>query len=290
MPEFDWSSVFTKFTELQMITSKVEQVAKASISDMKSQYSVFDSFNLEDGSESDSDSDLESYMSEYVFEDIIEDLSTYMESLADLSPSLDHPATDHAFIEDVNTSLIDEFSTVSEPAKPFVLIIRDRFPSLDAGIAKRLGEANWQRRERLRMKLASAPEMGEFYAEDDGNSSTGDTIVDAGRQVVEDQQTIVGTARSSISVTRTFQSTTIESRFSDPSIFDNASIHVPTPGRVRRAESVTSFATSVARGMDYGQRRVPNLPVDHVYGSTFRCNICGDTLTTIRHRSDWKYV
>ncbi|KAH7370410.1 hypothetical protein BKA65DRAFT_16501 [Rhexocercosporidium sp. MPI-PUGE-AT-0058] len=74
MSEFDWSSVFTKFTELQMITSKVEQVAKASISDMKSQYSVFDNLNLEDGSESESDSDLESSMSEYVFEDIIEDL------------------------------------------------------------------------------------------------------------------------------------------------------------------------------------------------------------------------
>lgn len=272
-----------------MLTGKVEQIAKAALSDMNS-YSVVDNLHLEDGSDSDSESDSESSMSEYVFDDIIEDLSTYMESLADLSPSLDHPATDHVFIEDVNTSLIDEFSSVSEPARPFVLIIRDRFPSLEAGIVKKLGEANWQRRERLRIRLASAPEMEESSAADDENSSTGETIVDPRREAFEDQQTITSTVRSSISVARTCQSITIKSQFSEPSIFDHMSSSAAVTRTVRPAESVTSFATSGAEGMGHGQRRVPNLPDQHVYGSTFQCKICGDVLTRIQHRADWKYV
>jgi hypothetical protein len=149
MPAFDWTSVNPKFTQLQILTLKVEQIAESAISDMKSQYSVMTGLDIEDGSNSelDSDSDLESTMSDYSFDDIIEDLSTYLESLTDLSPSLDHPATDHFFLEDINASLMDELSTVSEPARPFVLIIKDRFPSLDARIVKRLGEANWHRRE-----------------------------------------------------------------------------------------------------------------------------------------------
>jgi len=248
---------------------------------MRSQYAVI---NVEDGSDSDSDSDLESTMSDYFFSDIAEDLSSYMESLSDLSHSLDHPATDHLFFEDVNVPLINEFSTVSEPARPFVLIIRDRFPSLEAGIIKKLGEANWQRRERLRMKLASAPEMeAQDFVDDDGGSSIDDTIVDPRLQ---HHQT--NTIRSSISLTRTFQSVTVESRFSDPSMFDSMSVSVPAGRRVRPAESATSFATSVAEGYVQGQRKVPNLPEDHVYRSAFQCKICGDILTSIRHRADWK--
>lgn len=276
MSEFDWSPRFSKFTDLQIFAGKVEQIAKAAMSDVKPQNSAVKSLSLEEAS--DSDSDLESSWSEYVFDDIIEDLSTYMESLADLSPSLDHPATDKVFTEDVNNSLIDELWAVSQPAWPFVSIIRDRFPSLDAGIARKLGEGNWQRRERLRVKFASA------------DSSIGDTIVNPRHGVVEDQQTIGSTVRSSISLSKRFQSITISSQFSEPSIFDSMSLSVTDARRVRPAESVISFASSVAEGMEHGQRRVPNLPEDHEYGSRFQCQICGQILTGIRHRAGWEYV
>jgi hypothetical protein len=139
------------------------------------------------------------------------------------------------------------------------------------------------------MKLASAPEMGEpSSTEEDSNSSIGDTVVDPRQRVAEDQATIVSTVRSGMSLARTFQSATIESQFSEPSIFDNMSISAHSSRRFRPAESVTSFATSVGEGLGQGQRRVPNLPEDHVYGSTFQCRICGDVLTGIRHRADWK--
>jgi hypothetical protein len=288
MSEYNWSSAFTKVAELQMRADKVDQIAKATMLDLKSQCSVFD--NLDAGDESDSGSDFESSLSDDTFEDIVEDLSIYMDSLTDLSSSLDHPATDNILIEDLSTSLAEEFANVPEPARPFVFIIRDRFPSLEIGIVKRLGEANWQRRERLRIKFESAPGMDETSSTEEDSSSLEATIVDPRRNIVEDQQTIVSTIRTSISLTRTVQSTTIASDFSDPSIFDNMSISVPLARRVRPPESVTSFATSMAEGLDQGQRRIPNLPEEHEYGSPFQCQICGDVQTGIRNRGDWKSV
>jgi hypothetical protein len=286
MPAFDWSSVLPKIAQLVILIEKAEKIAKSATSDMKSQYPMMNRLDNEEGSDSDSDmdSDLESDMSDYAFDDIIEDLKTFMESLTDISPSLDHPATDHLLVEDSNVSLLDEISAVSVPARPFVLMIRDRFPSLDAGIVKRLGEANWLRRERLWVKFVSAPEIGtQSSSSEDNRTSIGDTIV-------LNQQTLISTDPSNTSHAITFQSVTIESQFSEPSIFDNMSISIPPARRVRPAESVTSFATSVADVPGQGLRRVPHLPADHVYGTAIQCKICGDMLTGIQHRADWKQV
>jgi hypothetical protein len=269
-----------------MLADKVDQIAKAAMADLKSQCSVFD--NLDTSDESDSGSDFEPSLSDYTLEDIIEDLSIYMESLTDLSPSLDHPAADHVLIEAPNNSLVDEFANVSEPARPFVSIIRDRFPSLETGIVKKLGEANWQRRERLWIKFASAPGMDETSSTEDDSSSLEVTVVDPRRYIVEDQRTFVSAVPTSISLTRTLQSTAIASDFSDPSIFDTMSISVPPVRKPRPPASVTSFATSIADGLDQGQRRIPNLPVEHEYGTPFQCQICGDVVTGVRNRADWK--
>jgi hypothetical protein len=209
-----------------------------------------------------------------------------MDSLADLSTSLDHPAIDIVPVEDTRNSVIDDFPLVYQPARPFISIIRDRFPSLDADIARKLGEANWQRRERLRIMLASAPEAGDSSSiSDKDDSSIADTIVGPRRGSYGDQETTISTGRSSISLTQTFQSVTISSQFSEPSIFDRMSVLIPTTRKSRPTESVTSFTSSV---LEQGQRRVPNLPEDHDYSSSFQCKICGEILNSIRHQADWK--
>src|SRR5882724_5723360 len=112
MSELDWTSALSKFDDLQMLAGKVEQIAKAATSDMNSRNAAVNRIDLENGSDSDSDGDYGSSLSEYAFEDIIEDLSAYMESLADLSSSLDRPAMDRVLVEDAPTSLDDEFATV----------------------------------------------------------------------------------------------------------------------------------------------------------------------------------
>lgn len=286
MPQYDWTAVRSMFAELEVLAYKVDQVAKAAMIDMKSHLSVVPKYDTD--YDSDSDSDVESSASEEDINEIVEDLKTYMESLVDLSRSLDYPAMDTTIIEDLGATLIDELSGVSEPARPFVLMIKDRFPSLEINLVRNLGEANWQRRQRLREKLSVAPVMPGTNPLADDNSSSGDTVVGLERHVAYDEVTLASTLRSSLSIPSTYESITTGSGFSDPSIFDNQSSSAP---RARRpysiAESMTSFATSRADGLEYGQRRIPNMP-DHEYDAPFQCYICGDILTTIRHRTDWK--
>jgi hypothetical protein len=286
MSQYDWTAVLSTFADLNVLSYKVDQVARAAVADMNSHCSVVSS--LDTGYDSDSDTDTESFASDEDVDEIIEDMKAYMESLMDLSPSLDHPAMDTAIIEDLGTTLIDDLSGVSEPARPFVLIIRDRFPSLEIGLARKLGEANWQRRQRLREKLSSAPVMTENSSLDDDNSSSADTVVGRQHQNAPDTATQASIVRSSLSIPSTYQSITTGSKFSDPSIFDNQSIIAPRASRpFSYAESMTSFATSMADGLEYGQRRIPNMP-DHEYDASFQCHVCGDVLTRIRHRADWK--
>jgi hypothetical protein len=283
---YDWSTVLPRFDELEVLTYKADQVARVAMLDMKAHCSVVSSLDAE--YDSDSDSDLESFNSEDNLNDIIEDLNAYMESLIDLSPSLDHPAVDNTIIEDFSATLVDDLSGVSEPARPFVLIIKDRFPSLDIGLVRKLGEANWQRRQRMRDKLAAAPATIRNLPLNDDTSSSGDTVVGNQRRVAPDEVTLASTVRSSMSLPSNYQSITTGSGFSELSIFDSQSISVPRGSRPYSfAKSNTSFATSRADGLDYGQRRIPNMP-DHEFDSPFQCNICGDVLTRIRHRADWK--
>lgn len=282
----DWSASLPKFVELEVLAYKADQVAKATMLDLKSQCSA--AFPMDDQYDSDSESDAGSSSSEDNIEDVIEDLNTYMESLLDLSPSLDHPAVDTAHFENSSATLVDELSGVAEPARPFVLIIKDRYPSLEIGLVRKLGEANWQRRQRLREKVSAAPPMLDNPPVDDFHSSSGGTIVGDQPRSAMGGTPPASIVRSSFSMPTTYQSITTGSTFSEPSIFDNLSIHAPDANRPASfAESFTSFATSRADEQEYGQRRIPNMP-DHEHDPPFQCHICGDVLEHIRHRADWK--
>jgi len=161
--------------ELEAMADKVDQVAEAVTNDVRLFYAVE---NLDDQITSDSGSDSSSETSDANFEDIIEDLKVCNEGLLDLAPSLENPAYDGTAIELTTADLKDNLHNVAEPARPFVRMIRDRFLSIPADLVKKLGEANWQRRERLREKLASAQMLRISSSNDDETSNGSGLIVD----------------------------------------------------------------------------------------------------------------
>lgn len=267
------------------MTEKIGQVAEAVTKDVNAQYAIGSH-----ESDSDSGSDSSSMMSVGNFEDIIEDLKVYIESLMDLTPPLENPAIDFVVTEQSNVTAADDLLNVAEPARPFVLIIKDRFPSTDTGLVKKLGEANWQRRERLAMKLAQNQGMSTILLSDSDSSSADETVVDPmHRQAAGNGSPRASIVRSSISFASNYQSITTASNFSDASIFDRGSAHIATlQHRQSIAESFTSFATSIAEGVDNGQRRLPSLPPNHDFDSPFQCKICGTIRRDISNRADWK--
>jgi hypothetical protein len=284
LSEYDSSTMVPALAELDVLAHKVDQVAKAVMMDMKSQC-----FALRDAKvnyDSDSDSESMSSISDTTFEDSIEDLSTYMESLVDLAPSLEHPATD-IFIYDTSIAPIDDLSSVPEAARPFVVILKDRFPSIEPGLGRKLGEVNWLRRERLRQKLAVVAQVDStpptLFTDD---RSDGDTVIAPNNQSAHLSAPSV---HSTVRPPSHYRSVTTQSTFSDPSLFDSDSIAAPRQRRnLPAAESVTSFVTSLADGPEYGQRRIPPLPDNHDFDAPFQCQVCGDTQLNIRNRADWK--
>ena len=276
LPDYDWSTAIPKFAELEVLADKINQVSEAVAFDLEAQYAaqpININISPEPDSGSDSNSDLGSIMSDLNLEDVVEDLKTCSESLIDLTPSLEYPANDVVPVEDTSAILANDLVNVAEPARSFVVIIKDRYPSTENDLVKRLGEANWERRERLRKKFASASVMDTASSSGEENSTTCGTVADRSR------------LQSSIDLSRTYQSTTTRSTFSENSIFDH---NGTTFQAFVRAESVTSFASSMADGGESSQRRVPSLPEGHEIGSPFQCQICGDTLRNIRNSADWK--
>lgn len=224
------------------------------------------------------------------FDDIVEDLKVYIETLMDLTPSLENPAIDFVAIEQSSLTTANDLLNVSEPARPFVLIIKDRFPSVEAGLVKKLGEANWQRRERLAMKLAENQRMSTISSSDSDTSSADETVTDAmHRQAAGNRSSRASGVGSSMSFASNYQSITTASNFSETSIFDSNSARISTlQHRESMAESFTSFATSIAEGVDNGQRRLPSLPLNYDFASPFPCKICGSVQRGISNRADWK--
>lgn len=284
---YAWSRALPKFEELEVLAEKIGQVAEAATKDVNVQYSLT-TFNGDFSSDSGSDSS--SYMSLGNFEDVVDDLKVYSGSLMDLTPSLENPASDFINVEESKLTLTEDLLNVVEPARPFVLIIKDRFPSANAGLVKKLGEANWQRRERLVKKLAENERMSILpLSGSDTTSAAGTVVGRSHHQAANDGSPRTSIVRSSMSFASNFQSITTASNFSEPSIFDSNSAYMPIrQQRLSVAESFTSFATSVAEGVDNGQRRLPSLPSDHDFDTSFKCKICGDMLRNISGRADWK--
>jgi hypothetical protein len=280
----DWSLAHPKLVDLEVLADKASQVAEATTVEIRTQLFAADVAH-EHTSESDLDfdSDTSSVLSDVMFDDVVEDLNTYIESLVDLSPSLENPANDFALIEDSNSNVIEELSSIPEPVRPFVMIIRDRFPSTEAFLVKKLGEANWHRRERLRQKFASVPIMGSADSTSDESSGVADTIRGPNPGVADSRQ-------SSTDISITHQSITTGSDFSEPSLFDGNSItfHLQRSNSV--TESITSFSTSLVDGPEHGQRRIPKLPENHDFEDSFQCQLCGDVLWNIQNRADWRSV
>lgn len=282
MPKFtrgcDWEAVQNQVDHLEVVANKTKQVAEAAAED---QYSSFDSDD--EGSQSTFSSNEESA------EDIVKDLQTYMQSLEDLTPTLERPAED--FIEAEISRPIADLRGVSEEALSFVVNLRDRYPKSDPSLLRRLGELNllrYQRLHKLYQKSLAMREVVDHPGEpqqeprNEGQFLTGEPAVEL--SLGFGGASTFGYTESQLS--SDFRATT----FSNRSIFDHEvlQLSIKTNNNLY-AESVTSFAASdVDNDHNTGHRNVPRLPLDHDYASPFFCQICGIELHTITNDKQWK--
>ena len=195
-------------------------------------------------------------------------LKTSTTCLMDLLPSMENT------LNYVNrTNLDDQTSApvafqVSGPARTYVLSVYDRFRKADSRLVERLGEANWQRHTALRksheLQRAKLEGIAESVAE-----------------------------RSVASVELTFGvQETPKSVFVPVSMFHDSGLGSSMPTQSSYAATIvshSSFISSLAE-IDNGGLRVPPTPKEVFRGIPFTCDICGNMLSRIKTRVDWKYV
>lgn len=176
-------------------------------------------------------------------------LTNYVNLLMDLCPTLEQTYTDmHDGSSRYPQRLLHDTISVTPAAVPYVGNVQDKFPRASQELVRRLGEANWQRHERLRAIQIHGP--------------TSEPIT------VKDAKSLFRPV----------------SQFQDSAL--GSSIRTQSQ-RAESTASHSSFVSSSA-DQEKGHFRVPPLPRGASYGETFACPYCGMTVSKVKNRVDWK--
>ena len=183
-----------------------------------------------------------------------DEIQTYITGLADLVPTLQDLLREETRAAEEQDGLAGVMTFhVTDSAKQYVMQIRDKYPKASTTLVERLGEANWQRYVRMRRKIHQSESLDE---EPDGEETF-----------------------------PSFQSTFVPTEFHDSGLGSSVAFatHV-----TRSVASHTSVMSSHAdRGK--GRLRVPPPPAKVLEArAAFTCWICGNELSSIKNRTDWK--
>jgi hypothetical protein len=183
------------------------------------------------------------------FRIFINSLKIYTTCLMDLLPSMEDTLSLTRQATDEDQPSLPLEFHVSGPARTYILNICDRFPKADSQLVERLGEANWQRHTALR-GLPMQTDSSDVPVEE-----------------------------------------LAKSVFVPVSLFQDSGLGCSVPAQTSYAAtsaSHTSFVSSQA-DEEAGRLRVPPTPKAVFKGIPFSCETCGQTLSQIKNRIDWKY-
>ena len=162
--------------------------------------------------------------------------------------------------------------TVSEPARPWVQNVLDKYKEAPLALVERLGEANWQRWVEIRAQMARVSKIAASVdLKDDGTKPVSPSSTELNAEAV-------------------FASI-------QPLLFSSHPLHDYSPVRGSDswyssplADSVISEKASRSNGTDRETSGlcVPSTPTEVSQGKSFQCKICGHVLCNIRSRLDWK--
>ena len=182
----------------------------------------------------------------------VKDIAAHVTYLMDLVPTIEQTGQQRDLAGRVVVGSLPRTSfRVSALAEQYVRQICDKYPKAPNELAERLGEANWQRFQRIR----------------DSEQEKSETATNT-KGVLE----------------------LAKSAFAPVSHFHDSGLGSSIPALSQYAASVASHTSYLSSEADKesGRLRVPSIPKEAVDGLPFGCFICGKTLTTIRNRVDWK--
>ena len=149
---------------------------------------------------------------------------------------------------------------LSDPAKAYTALIREKYRHAQDHLVDRLGESNWQRHKSVRDRMENAT------------------------------QAVKNDARLAVDVDPSAKNTdALYSAFRPYSTFQDSGLGISVPSKIEYALSHSSFQSSNIES-EQGSIRVPPTPKEVGTGIPFQCPFCSSTLANIRSRVEWKLV
>ena len=160
----------------------------------------------------------------------------------------------------------------------------DNYPEINVTLAERLGEANWNRYQRVSKMLNDAERV-----EDDSESEDTDDEDDG----LGDLPDFTETTKSSVDPSSIFSSVGGQTHTTGTSVSNNAFDYAFPVARKRRvAKDLMSQATYTSvMTNDQGERgwlKIPAMPKAIESGKGFRCTVCGEKQKDIINQTEWK--
>ena len=147
---------------------------------------------------------------------------------------------------------------LSDPAKVYASLVREKYKYAQDQLVDRLGERNWQRHRAIRENIEN---MNSHNKEE----ATLQEEVDPAAQGVEGPYSV----------------------FRPYSAFHDSGLGTSVPAQTHYAQSHNSFQSSNSESSQ-GSIRVPPTPAEVGTGKAFQCPICSSTLANMRNRIEWK--
>ena len=186
-----------------------------------------------------------------IYKHLIRPLGNYVKLLMDLCPTLEQTYRNQHRIIRRSLNHVNSLE-VTIPALPYVNHVRDKFPRAAALLVERLGEANWQRHERLRAVHSTVEHPSLDH--------------------------------TSLLPKSLFQPASIFKDSALGSSISAQSHNAPT------VASHSSFVSSVnSNDPEKHEFRVPRMPAA-VEGLPLNCPYCSKDISDMRSRVDWKLV
>lgn len=182
-------------------------------------------------------------------DDTLRSVSSASKRLMGLLPSLQRAIKFKREAPVAPSSLIRVPIRATDPAYVFVTQVLDKFDTIETALAQRLGQANWERHQRILRQLSSKTSLVEAEQE--------------------------GDAESLFHPVSTFHDSGLGS--SDPTKSSYATSNA----------SHTSFVSDMG-GNEEAVLRVPETPPQVGLGQPFECKLCGHTVFNVKNRIDWK--
>ena len=255
------------YEQIETLKAQVSQIIdKQTIFQDDTEHETFPEISLDDLSSSGSEDSSQDDISK--IDEALSNIELSNDLLCELGPAL-HDSAERAAAKRDRIEVSDDQNQQTS-AGPYIANILEIFPSIDRELARRLGEANRDRYNRLQRARDEA-----ITRSDESETESADEEIEVPRQLHTDQNPgIMSQAPSEFTAPTT--------KFS--SIFDEPQEPRPAkrPVAPRVPASVTSFASSLGdEGYSTARRGIPKCPNDNE-GSPFDCTICGARLSILK--------